>query len=1272
MSARVTKSLVLFVLLLIFAYLSLVAEAKEAVPIDPPPPPVVLPDDFVYYAEVGCDGTDPFCVPGTQNRTKQISIATGFSGAYTGTFTVLSGSTADQGFDYALLNGGQCTSSNGTACVFDIEVFAEPLPAERPHETFEILAKDAAYRDWSVGDDIEGELHRDGYALSRLGYRVDRTFHPGFGFQAFGLSANEVIELQIDFHSPGGAYFGTLTGKVILYDHDRPPILIVRGTEPKTINDWFANLDSTTIGLPQYQAAKVDIEKWLSDLSDPEGNGKVVFRPHLTGHSLGGALSQLIAAYYTKAGGRLGQIVTFNSPGIARADVARFQPDRAVSVTHHTMRGDIVTLAGEAYLPRGASQDGSAFQTQPVWVEYGYPGYSGIRDTILGIMLDKHLLPMITAFIHNPNQIRLQPPGIQGYPQPDSIAFLESPLYNYWSDPANPRVGDRDYLVFMAQVADLQQDVIDSAGDRFTGPNLVRALSFRGTAEEARKAIGSRLFRDQVVAPTVRMWDESSRWRTIIWATIRTMSTGIPILPKSANTGLSATGNASVPFATHFWEAVAQWPVAAWDASPEWGDHAWQAMTKWNERQWATTVQPGFDWNTTRNRDANWWKDFAELPGKTIRGFVYNDEDGNGKKENEPGLRGRLVFLDENNDGVDNDQFRAQSGITGAYTLTVFGLPNNADYRIRQVLPDPQNWSVTEPPLAEDYTHVVHFNDDDDQIIESVNFGNHCFGDCSDDIGTTETTIVINDHAFLSTFTNVPRAGPVDTGISVSQWVCGVVGFESQGGRIYDQGTSEPLWRTRLVAHGTWHITASFRTKDFNETWPRVDVLCFSTKVASLGAPEPGKPVFRQTFGSEEDPLGGDREHDLKIYPLEYVCGLVGAFSPGLSDINEDGAGRIVQLNLYPKRSEYQTFETWRAKPDFRSHDTLFGFGGHESWVIDALCISNAVADNGGQRNKGFSVYKYTFSDSIVFNTGLSSDHYACGVIGFVAKNGDIFEGNADPNDTLVKVYAVPEGGSWRIHADFRTHKGRNETWDVDLLCGARGTHAAPKLFTAVVPGEEPKRYGPGIALNWSPTIDPQATHYEIQVSEEGSPWQTYTASRKISHGGWINFHGNLECGVDFVRCIKSDTRYSFRVRVLDRNRPGSNDDKAIGDWSYVLSVRSIDWADLPRLENKPPTISGAPNFISASPGDTVTFSVTANDSDPSAILEILVNGLPFEASFLPPFGTGTVTAIFIWHVTSRDSSQVVTFTAEDQYGARSRSLTTFISVCEDESECDL
>ena len=127
----------------------------------------------------------------------------------------------------------------------------------------------------------------------------------------------------------------------------RKPIITFRGSADPSKSefreiwkDWVVNdLNPSGVGVPQFNSVKTRV----SDVID-------MHKPiDMTGHSLGAALAQKFAALQPSS---INRVVTFQSPGIAKGDVAKFQSARKrPQVTHHIAKGDLVDFAGEAFLP---------------------------------------------------------------------------------------------------------------------------------------------------------------------------------------------------------------------------------------------------------------------------------------------------------------------------------------------------------------------------------------------------------------------------------------------------------------------------------------------------------------------------------------------------------------------------------------------------------------------------------------------------------------------------------------------------------------------------------------------------------------------------------------------------------------------------------------------------------------------------------------------------------------------------------------------------------
>lgn len=121
-------------------------------------------------------------------------------------------------------------------------------------------------------------------------------------------------------------------------------ILGVRGTNPglrpSDMATIYADVDPTAVGMQQFNFNRELINGLMN-------NGPL----DVTGHSLGGAVAQIITAYYASD---VGSLYTFQAPGIDDSQVEMFKNTPAEDrpeVFHHVAVGDMVDKAGEMNLP---------------------------------------------------------------------------------------------------------------------------------------------------------------------------------------------------------------------------------------------------------------------------------------------------------------------------------------------------------------------------------------------------------------------------------------------------------------------------------------------------------------------------------------------------------------------------------------------------------------------------------------------------------------------------------------------------------------------------------------------------------------------------------------------------------------------------------------------------------------------------------------------------------------------------------------------------------
>jgi Putative Ig domain/Domain of unknown function (DUF4114)/Lipase (class 3) len=307
---------------------------------------------------------------------------------------------------------------------FKIEVVPsviDPLPPSDTDYRYEFLSKDVVYKTGWVAGDILQAKYQDPKSKQIVGdYVVDKVFDdPQTGFYALGLTSKTLA-----------------------------PVLLIRGTEltlEKIFTDINADINSESVGFDQYQKNNDNISKWLAAASK---------LPDITGHSLGGALAQNFAADATSKGQRLGNIITFNSPGIAADKVDKFNPANTSRVKHYIVSGDVVSLSGAEFIPGGYE----VFDTNTTWN-----------------LFDNHVKPVIEA------------PGTRSIYVSADVSSLNNKFFGYF---------DPEYLAVLtwAEAAILANsqlaNPISQTIEKIPFEVIPPALLFRGTTEALRSTIG--------------------------------------------------------------------------------------------------------------------------------------------------------------------------------------------------------------------------------------------------------------------------------------------------------------------------------------------------------------------------------------------------------------------------------------------------------------------------------------------------------------------------------------------------------------------------------------------------------------------------------------------------------------------------------------------------------------------------------------------------------------------------------------------------------------
>jgi len=366
------------------------------------------------------------------------------------------------------------------------------------HALLEIFAKKISYsEDLSPGSDLSSILRS--YNYPGYSYVIDSVFSDSKGFYALGLT------------SP-----------------DASPILVLRGTGD--LSDVLDDLNPIGVGFGQFYRNKDRLNQWLNSKD----------KPYISGHSLGGALAQWVGSDFTNNFDKsLGEIVTFNSPGIAKEITFNgraygsdlFNKNDVKGVTHYITSSDAVSMAGSEYL------EGEYYLSNP-----DSEGIYGIKNVHLA-----HVL----------NQTEDTLPG--SYPFPGNFSFLNSPFFSY--------IPDIDFLLTQLALAYIP----------VKGPAISAALSLRSTAESFRKTTGFTI---------------STILQTIDFAAVTSSAifqAAYNAIVKGGNAALQAVANwgeeswkGFVSLENKVLEKAAQWTEDSWLNTKDWAIDTWFKLNNLN------------------------------------------------------------------------------------------------------------------------------------------------------------------------------------------------------------------------------------------------------------------------------------------------------------------------------------------------------------------------------------------------------------------------------------------------------------------------------------------------------------------------------------------------------------------------------------------------------------------------------------------------------------------------------------------------------------------
>jgi len=199
---------------------------------------------------------------------------------------------------------------------------AESLSKELPKATTEeVLTKRVAYMDYKELTD-------------------PNTKNPAAQVVQKNLKERD-LEIKGQITDP---YSGFKAWKINSKAGDRP-MLVATGTETSGLEDIKADLIGD-VGDDQYKLNAKKIGEYL-DAEVAKGN-----KVEVSGHSLGGALTQMIVASHPD---KISKATTFNAAGVPEVVDKRYEENVAKTgarpeITHHIAEGDFVSLAGDRFL----------------------------------------------------------------------------------------------------------------------------------------------------------------------------------------------------------------------------------------------------------------------------------------------------------------------------------------------------------------------------------------------------------------------------------------------------------------------------------------------------------------------------------------------------------------------------------------------------------------------------------------------------------------------------------------------------------------------------------------------------------------------------------------------------------------------------------------------------------------------------------------------------------------------------------------------------------
>ncbi len=238
--------------------------------------------------------------------------------------------------------------------------------------------------------------------------------------------------------------------------------------------------------------------------------------------------------------------------------------------------GDLLSMAGSTYL-------------NGVW---NLDKYSKLTS----IPFEKHVVPVLNQSVTITDKIHTKPSDLTRKVSSGNTHDLSDFLFTY--------LPDADYFALQVAVAAV------------ISPVLGAALTFRGTTELSRQAIGS-VFNGVLTLSDLATsaYIAAKSYTSDMWnAIIRQSKIKLGISPSTANQINSpqtlassfqvtnsyeaATTARSLTTIDNFWDAMPDWEDDAWQATTKWSEDAWNSIDEWIPQTWQrTTTWTAGDWN---------------------------------------------------------------------------------------------------------------------------------------------------------------------------------------------------------------------------------------------------------------------------------------------------------------------------------------------------------------------------------------------------------------------------------------------------------------------------------------------------------------------------------------------------------------------------------------------------------------------------------------------------------------------------------------------------